>query len=64
MHMSNIPFGTTNWATFSEVAFRFTVTPVMLVDGFIFALIMGLVGGFFPALNAARANIAQTVRRA
>lgn len=62
--INGISTGTTNWATFSEVAFRFTVTPVMLVDGFIFALIMGLVGGFFPALNAARANIAQTVRRA
>lgn len=62
--INGISTGTTNWATFSEVAFRFTVTPDMLVDGFLFALIMGLVGGFFPALHAARANIAQTVRRA
>ncbi|MDZ4805197.1 MAG: ABC transporter permease [Candidatus Eisenbacteria bacterium] len=62
--INGISTGTTNWATFSEVAFRFTVTPTMLVAGFIFALVMGLVGGFFPALSAARANIAQTVRRA
>jgi len=62
--INGISTGTTNWATFSEVAFRFTVTPDMLVDGFLFALVMGLVGGFFPALNAARANIARTVRRA
>ncbi|HEX7879270.1 MAG TPA: ABC transporter permease [Candidatus Eisenbacteria bacterium] len=62
--INGISTGTTNWATFSEVAFRFTVTPVMLVIGFLFALVMGLIGGFFPALNAARSNIAQTVRRA
>jgi putative ABC transport system permease protein len=62
--INNISTGTTNWATFSEVAFRFRVTPEMLGAGFAFALLMGLVGGFFPARNAARANIAATVRRA
>jgi putative ABC transport system permease protein len=62
--VNGISTGTTNWSTFSEVAFRFRVTPDMLVQGFVFALVMGLIGGFFPALNAARSNIAQTVRRA
>jgi ABC-type lipoprotein release transport system permease subunit len=53
---------TTNWASFSEVAFAFRVTPGLLLGGFIFALIMGLVGGFFPAWRAARLRVVQALR--
>jgi putative ABC transport system permease protein len=61
--VNGISTGTMNWASFSEVAFRLVVTPDMLGWGLVFALVMGVIGGFFPALNAARANIALTVRR-
>jgi len=55
---------TTNWSTFSEIAFAFRVTPALLLSGMIFALVMGLVGGFFPAWRAARANVVDSLREA
>ncbi len=45
---------TMNFSTFSQVAFAFQVTPRLLVMGLIYALAMGLVGGLFPAVRAAR----------
>ena len=62
--VNGISTGTTNWTTFSEVAFRILIEPVMFVWGMVFALIMGVVGGFFPAMHAARGEIAEVVRRA
>jgi putative ABC transport system permease protein len=54
--------GTMNWQTFSHLAFAFRVTPDLLVAGIIFALIMGFVGGVFPAIRAARLPVAQALR--
>ncbi len=62
--VNGVSTGTTNWTTFSEVAFRIRIEPQMFAGGMVFALVMGLVGGFFPALNAARGEIAEVVRRA
>jgi ABC-type antimicrobial peptide transport system permease subunit len=56
--------GTMSFASFSELAFRFQVTPGMLIAGVIFAACMGLVGGFFPARRAARMPITEAVRQA
>lgn len=53
---------TTNWATFSEIAFAFRVTPGLLLSGVIFALVMGVVGGFFPARKASRMPVVQALR--
>ncbi len=53
---------TTNWSSFSEVAFAFRVTPMLLVAGLVFAAVMGTIGGFFPALRAARLQVAQALR--
>ena len=51
-----IPFngytvGTMNWQTFSHVSFGFKITPVLVVVGIVFALVMGLIGGLPPALR-------------
>jgi ABC-type antimicrobial peptide transport system permease subunit len=54
--------GTTNWASFSEVAFQFRVTPPILAAGLVFALAMGAVGGLLPAARAARQKIAESLR--
>jgi putative ABC transport system permease protein len=62
--VNGITTGTTNFATFSEVAFNFRVTPRLLLDGMIFAAFMGLVGGFFPAWRAAHENIVTALRSA
>jgi len=53
---------TMNWQTFSQVAFAFRVTPSLLVQGVIYALVMGLVGGALPALRAARLSVAAALR--
>jgi putative ABC transport system permease protein len=53
---------TTNWASFSEIAFSFRITPGLLLSGLVFALVMGLVGGFFPARRAARLPVVQALR--
>lgn len=53
---------TMNFSTFSQVAFAFQVTPQLLVMGLTYALIMGLVGGLFPALRAARLPIPTALR--
>jgi ABC-type antimicrobial peptide transport system permease subunit len=53
---------TTNWASFSEIAFNFRVTPRLLLDGMVFAVVMGLVGGFFPARRAAKMPVVQALR--
>ncbi|MEP6782412.1 MAG: ABC transporter permease [Acidobacteriota bacterium] len=53
---------TMNFSTFSQVAFAFQVTPQLLTMGLLYALIMGLIGGLFPALRAARLPIPSALR--
>jgi len=53
---------TINWQTFSQVAFAFAVTPQILAHAIILAATIGLVGGLFPALSAARRPLAQSLR--
>ena len=53
---------TMNFQTFSQVAFAFQVTPQLLVLGLVYALLMGLVGGLFPAIRAARLPIPSALR--
>ena len=60
--LNGITTSTTNFQSFSEVAFAFRITPGSLAAGMIFAAIMGLVGGFLPALRAARQSIASSLR--
>ena len=54
--------GTTNFTSFSEVAFKFRITPGLLAGGLIFAAVMGALGGFLPALRAARIPVARALR--
>jgi putative ABC transport system permease protein len=56
--------GTMTFSTFSELAFRFAITPGMLIAGLVFAAVMGLVGGFFPARRAASMPIVEALRQA
>ncbi len=53
---------TTNFATFSEVAFAFRITPPVLVTGLVFSLLLGIVGGILPAWRAARLPLAAAMR--
>ena len=53
---------TLNGASFSQVVFNFDVTPALLTQGMLAALAIGIVGGFFPALRAARMQVAAALR--
>jgi ABC-type lipoprotein release transport system permease subunit len=62
--VNGVSAGTTNWTSFSEVAFRIRIEPGMMAAGMMFALAMGSIGGLFPAMNAAKSRIAESIRRA
>ena len=53
---------TMNFQTFSQVAFAFAVTPPLLIQGLSYALVMGLIGGLWPAIRAARLPIPSALR--
>jgi putative ABC transport system permease protein len=53
---------TINWQTFSQVAFAFAVTPTLLAGAILWAVTIGLIGGLFPAIRAARLPIATALR--
>jgi putative ABC transport system permease protein len=53
---------TMNWQTFSQIAFAFSVTPHLLVSAILLAGFIGLLGGLFPAIRAARLPIATALR--
>lgn len=55
--LNGITTGTSNFVTFSEIAFDFRVTPAIMVQGVLFALALGALGGLFPAASAARKEI-------
>jgi putative ABC transport system permease protein len=61
--LNGIETGTTNWDTFTEVAFAFRVTPEVLRTAVIFSLILGLLGGAIPAWRAARLVPTEALRR-
>jgi putative ABC transport system permease protein len=60
--LNGLTTGTINWQTFSHLAFAFRITPVLLIWGLLFALLMGLVGGLPPAVRASRAPIVIALR--
>ncbi len=57
-----VHFGTLSFNTFSEVIFQFRVTPALLVEGMIFAVVVGIVGSFFPAVRAARLPVISALK--
>ncbi len=53
---------TLNFANFSELGFGFVLSAGVVMSALIFALVMGIVGGFLPAVRAARLNIVNALR--
>jgi putative ABC transport system permease protein len=62
--MQLLSFSTTNFQSFSELAFGFTLNAAIVVQSLLFALAMGFVGGFLPALRASRMEIVDALRAA
>lgn len=53
---------TMNFATFSQITFAFTVTPRLLLQALLYALILGFIGGLLPSLRAAKLPITSGLR--
>lgn len=62
--MQFLSFSTMNFQSFSELAFGFTLNARIIADSLAFALVMGVVGGFLPALRAARLQIVDALHAA
>lgn len=54
--------GTSNWATFSEIAFNFKVTPDLMLIAFVFGALIGFVGSLLPSIRASRLRIVEALR--
>jgi len=57
-----ITISTLNFASFAELAFSFALSPAIAAWSLAFSLIMGFLGGFLPALQAARLSIVAALR--
>lgn len=60
--MTQVKITTLNWTSLSELAFRFVLTPEIVLKSLVFALVMGFLGGFLPAVRAARMKIVDALR--
>lgn len=60
--INGIRTSTTNWQSFGELTFAFSITPAILLQGLLFAAIMGVVGGLLPAWRASRHTLASGLR--
>ena len=54
--------GTSNWVTFSEIAFNFRVTPDLMITALIFGAVIGFVGSLLPSVRASRFKIVDALR--
>ena len=62
MPLNLVSTGTSNWATFSEIAFNFKVTPGLVLIALIFGAIIGFVGSLLPSIRASRLRIVDALR--
>jgi putative ABC transport system permease protein len=62
--MQFVSFSTVNFQSFAELAFGFTLDPAIVLKSVLFTLVMGLLGGFLPAVRAARMQIVDALRAA
>jgi putative ABC transport system permease protein len=62
--MNGYSTGTGQTQSFSEIAFAFRITPAIVGTAMVFALIMGIIGGLFPAVRAAKLPITSALREA
>ena len=54
--------GTSNWVTFSEIAFNFRVTADLMIFALVFGGVIGFVGSLLPSIRAARFKIVDALR--
>ena len=57
-----VSFPVMNFQTFSEIVISFRATPSIIANALIFSIVMGLVGGLFPAIRASRVSPVEAMR--
>jgi ABC-type antimicrobial peptide transport system permease subunit len=62
--MQAFEFSTTNFQSFSELAFGFVLTPEIVLQSLLFSVGMGVAGGMLPAIRASRVAIVEALRAA
>jgi len=62
LRLNGVTTNTLNFQTFSNVAFAFKITFGLLVEGVLFAMVMGVLGGLLPAIRAAVRPVAVALR--
>jgi len=62
LSFNGIQTATTNFDTFSDISFAFTITPRLMLEGVAFSILMGLLGGFPPAWRASRIPVAEAMK--
>jgi putative ABC transport system permease protein len=62
VYCNGATLSTLNFNTFSQVAFDFRVTTGLIVQGLLWALGIGVIGGLFPAIRAARMPVVTALR--
>ena len=60
--LSFFKISTLNFGSFSELEFSFAISPSIIISSLIFAVVMGILGGFLPSVRAARLNIVKALR--
>jgi putative ABC transport system permease protein len=60
--MGLVKFSMVNFASWSEIVFSFDPTPGIIIGSLVFATAMGVLGGFFPAIRAARVSPIEAMR--
>jgi ABC-type antimicrobial peptide transport system permease subunit len=53
---------TLNFGSFAELSFGFSLSPTIVISSLLFAVLMGILGGFLPSIRAARLNIVKALR--
>ena len=62
LYCDGASLSTLNFSTFSQVAFDFRVTPHLMAQGLLWAMIIGMAGGLLPAIQAARLPVTVALR--
>jgi putative ABC transport system permease protein len=63
MGMTAMDFSMMNFATWQEIRFTFDPSPGILLGSVAAGGVMGILGGFFPAIRAARLSPIEAMRQ-